>query len=308
LLPRRSRSRPIIDLDALAIDSPLVLAVGWRAGGGVDGGRIETRDTVAAAFRNVCARHIDALQGREAKRYSPDTELVAAEEYLVVPRADLDPDDPILELMEDVPSRDSLATGGLPERSLLLYAFVFEDGTAFVRKTNAYQSTRRGRILTRFTNALTTIDEPVFAFDDSVDIVITTDALLVSSESAFEHLFRSDELLAAHIPNWIHSISTHLPLADGAEDTLAERCQRSTRMRRRLEAIHHRGHLRDITITQVKNEAIRQGIEPSEIIHRGKLTFDDASTDVLLRLLNEDLFTGGLSNARFTVERKAPRV
>ncbi len=134
-----------------------------------------------------------------------------------------------------------------------------------------------------------------------------TDEILISSLSAFELLFKEDDFLVQHIPGWVDSIAAHLPLNDQAHDVLLDHCRRNTRFRRRLETIHSRGHLQNVTLQQVCDEATEQGLDAATLVVNGKLNFGDASVDDLLRLLNEDLLIGGLSGDRFTVERKTPR-
>lgn len=289
------------------LSSPLTLGIGWRRGAALDAGRIELTKGVADEFRNICERHVAALRQRTAKPYSPEVDLEPREEYLTIPRSSLHTEEPLLMLLDSIADRDPLRASDLPARSLLFHAYVFPGHATFLRKANSHQTARSGRVLTRLSQTLSRVDEPVFAFDDKVDLVVTADEVIVSSLSAFELLFKEDDFLVQHIPTWVNSIATHLPVNDGAAEVLTEHCRRNTRFRRRLETIHARGHLTHVTIEQVCEEAQNQGLDVASLVVDGRLNFEDASVDDLLRLLNEDLLIGSLSGDRFTVERKSPR-
>jgi hypothetical protein len=49
------------------------------------------------------------------------------------------------------------------------------------------------------------------------------------------------------------------------------------------------------------------GLDPTEFIVDGCLVFDRASVKDILKLLNEDLFRGGLTGQDFQVDRKSAR-
>lgn len=295
------------ELETVTLNSHITLAVGWHQQAGLDGGRLELEDGVAETFVATAKNHIEALQERTVRPYSPEVDLEPKEEYLVANREELDDDDPILRLLEGIELQDPLSIRRLPSRSLLFYGYVFPQEAILLRKWNSHQSASRGKTFTRLTNTLTKIEDPVFAFDDRVDIVILDDQILISNKAAFEQLFKDNEYLVSNIPTWVNAIPMHLPLAPGSADTLVERCKSNSRLRRRLETIHRRGHLATVDISAVREEAIRQGIDASQIIRNGQLHFDQASTDDLLKLLNEDLLIGGLSGSKFAVDKKSPR-
>lgn len=75
----------------------------------------------------------------------------------------------------------------------------------------------------------------------------------------------------------------------------------------RLRAIYERGHLAELTIDDVRAEALRQGLEPDELIVDGELSLQNGDAPTMLKLLNEDLMIGGLTGTRFEVDRKTPR-
>lgn len=298
------------DLSNLSTTGGLTLLVGWRRGAAFEGGRVKLSREVADSLRNVCQANVDALLGREAKAYSADTAL-DPEEYLLVPTAGLDSAHPVLDLVGKATQLDALDAAQLPTRPMVFYAIVIGDDpttrTAFVRKTNPMQGARRGRFLTVLSDALVRLETPVFAFDDRVDLVIVAGGVIVVNLSAFELLFRGEEVLVARLPEFVAKIAARLPLADEAVKELEARAVSDSRLRRRLLSLHERGHLATVTVADIRREAKKQGLDTKKLINGGKLVIDEIDAGTLLKLLNEDLFTGGLSGARFAAERKAPR-
>ena len=298
------------DLDPDIVEEALTLVVGWRRGVRVEGGRVDVTEEVGEVLRGICADVVASLDELEAKPYAADTHL-EAEEYLVVGEDDLDGSSEVLELVRYAAEVDDLSAGDLPNRPLLFYAIVFgdtpEERVGFIRNTNPMYVAKRGGLLTTLRGALTTVDEPIFGFDNRVDVVVLPEGLLVFKQPAFERLFRDLPALVAKVPEWLAAVAAHLPIAPEAIEELDARARSDSRLRRRLLAIHERGHLQHVTIAQIRREAKTQGIDPSQVIRDGQLVLDELDAASLLRLLNEDLMTGGLSGARFSVDRKTLR-
>ena len=105
----------------------------------------------------------------------------------------------------------------------------------------------------------------------------------------------------------VEGIAEHLPHAGNGAEVLAEKARANGRLRRRLRAIHDRGHLGDVDIETVRNHIREVGLSEDERIAGDELVVDEADPMTLLYLLNEDFFTGGLTTIGFRSERKAPR-
>ncbi|MGZ8795056.1 MAG: hypothetical protein ACXW0F_10510 [Gaiellaceae bacterium] len=88
---------------------------------------------------------------------------------------------------------------------------------------------------------------------------------------------------------------------------LAEKARGNNRLRRRLRAIHERGHLREVDIEAVRNHIREVGLSEEELIADDELVVDEADPMTLLYLLNEDFFSGVLTTSGFRSERKSPR-
>ncbi len=61
-----------------------------------------------------------------------------------------------------------------------------------------------------------------------------------------------------------------------------------------------------MTVADVRRHLRQMGLPQSTFIRRGELVIDEANIEQLLRLLNEDLMRGGLTNDAFRVEGKEP--
>jgi len=62
-----------------------------------------------------------------------------------------------------------------------------------------------------------------------------------------------------------------------------------------------------VTGRKLKAEIIRLRLNVDELMAGSKLVVNDGTIDDVLKLLNVDLFIGGLSGGEFEVDKKAPR-
>ena len=291
-------------IPTLSLDEPLHLAVAWRDKKKVAGGQIGLAKTVAENFRDIAKEHLKGLGNRKRCTYSPEIDLQPSSHYLAADLADFGSKDPILTLLNKVSSQDVLSIDSVPRQALLFYAFVFPGQAAFLRKTNPYQTAHKGKSYTTFAGTLKRISNPVFVFDSKIDLVVLGDELLISSTSAFELLFKDNRYLVRNIPIWVDAVTDHLPITGKSKKVLVDRCKSNTRLRNRLETIHRRGHLQKVDMRKICKYAEDNGLDVKDIVWNGKLRFQDASVDDLLKLLNEDLFRGGLTGQRFAADKK----
>lgn len=131
--------------------------------------------------------------------------------------------------------------------------------------------------------------------------------VVVLNQRAFEQWFRDTPALLEKVEEWIGGTSAHLPLAGNGADRLAERARTDSRLRRVLFSIQARGHLAEVSVEKVRQHVRAQGLNPAKFVKGNQLVFDDAEPATLLKILNEDLFRGGLTNEPFVADRKAPR-
>jgi hypothetical protein len=159
-----------------------------------------------------------------------------------------------------------------------------------------------------FTETLSKIDAPLFTFDNSIDMIIDPSrGAAILGLGAFEMLFRSSPDIIARTPQYVAEIASALPIDSQSMETLTAVANGNNSIRRRLQSIVARGHLSSVSIGHIRSELENYGLEVDRFIVDGKLRFDRADAKDIMKLLNEDLFRGGLSNQAFQVDRKSPR-
>lgn len=314
-------SEEIQEFSPVDVADALTLVVGWKSGPKTQLRRVPLTEEVADAFRAGIAEVADGMEEREAERWTPDAD-VTAETYLVASREALgdkpelsalpfDADDLASALMRaaDVPE---LSADQLPAADLSFYAVVIgndPDGrTVFLRRANPRRGLRRGKWFTSFGDALAKIEDPIFSFDDQVDLIFQEDVVLILSQTAFAMLFRSNHELAAQVPRWVKALKSHVPMTKKGAKRLQERALRDSRIKRRLEAIVTRAHLEDVSAEDLRAEMEALELDPDGLLdHKNRLTLEDEDIPEVLQFLNEDLFYGALTKEGFRADRKQAR-
>lgn len=294
----------------LVVDGAVTLAVGWRQGKKILGGRVELTTEVADFLRTVASNAAQEIGERTDKPYSADSHL-EHDEVFVLPVASALIESNIIDIVRNATPLPRIGAGDLPRKPLLFYAAVVGDDptarTSFVRATNPVVTAGTGRVLTRLAQSLTSVSEPVFALERRVDLAVTDDQIYVLNQATFERLFRDLPEVLDRIPDWLADATATLPMSASSLAALQERCEANGTLRRRLRAIYERGHLAQLTIDDVRSEAERQGLNAEALIVEGQLSLENVDAATMLKLLNEDLMTGGLTGTRFLVDRKTPR-
>ena len=291
-------------------DPTLTLLVARRSGVHVIGGHVNVADDAREALRTNVDRAIEDLETKDARQYDPDA-LLEDGEYFLLDRDAVEDSMGILAFLDAGPESPLLSPDDVAERPQLFYATLIgqelSQRLAFVSKSNPAKVVRSGLFLTPKHDVLTKIDEDVFLFEDRVDLVVSQDKIVVFNQLAFEQWFRDTPVLQERVKDWIGGITDHLPLDGDGADRLADRCRTNSRLRRVLYSIQTRGHLKDVSIARIRRHIRSQGLDPSQLVKNGRLVFDDADPTTLLKLLNEDLFKGGLTDEPFVVDRKSRR-
>lgn len=298
------------NFDQLEAAESFSLVVAWHRGKTFDGGELRVSNEIGDHLRKACAATIDRLRELDVSPYSADMQL-EEEERLEAEDPQMIRDSPLAQLLLGTQRRRLYNARSLPTRSLLLYAISFsmagEGRLAFVRKTNPRRAVKAGGILGMLGNALTKLDQPVFTLDPYFDLVITERGVVAVNQRVFETLFKESDSVLEAVPAWVQSITDHLPIAGDGAAELAEKCRTDGRLRRRLRSIIERGHLANVTLDEVRAHLQELQLEEGKFIQDDELVFDDADPFTLMALLNEDLFSGGLTGTGFRSERKSTR-
>lgn len=264
----------------------------------------DTAAYLADAWRGTLAE----IAGRDLVPYSPEAVVRAGESRALVVNEDLREENEIVEsLLEDVdrPQVKPSSVGGV----LYLYAVVSETAAgrlAMIKKKNPTKRAARGRAFFGAGDELRRLDDDPWELDPVFDLVVSETGGYVLNTHFFEQLFADSERLRAKIGPWVGDIARQLPMRDADRDRLKDLCRSKPRLRRRLRAIAHRGHIDRVTIDALKRHVREMGLRSGDFARNGRLVITDDSVDELLRILNEDLTRGGLTRDPFWIESKEP--
>jgi hypothetical protein len=290
-------------------DQTLTLLVARRSSK-VTGGQVPVADDARDALRATIDRAVQAHQQRVPRPYDPDAHLETGE-YFHVTRREVEDSMGVLALIDRATTSPIIEPSDISERPQLFYAGVVgavpEERLAFVTRSNPATIAKRGHFFTPKGGSLARIETPVLLFEDHVDLIVTATDIVINDQATFEQWFRDTPALQERVGTWVGSITAHLPIHGDGADRLVARCRESPRLRRLLYVIHTRGHLAGVSIARVRRHINDQGLDASKLVRSGRLVFDDADEMSLLKLLNEDLFKGGLTDEPFTVDRKSRR-
>ena len=227
-----------------------------------------------------------------------------------MPRAEVDDSLGVLALLDAGADSNFLAPNDLEGLRLLFYATIVAgpNGTqvAFVAKSNPAVSLDKGAWLTPHGDSFASVETPLFLFENRTDLVVGPTHILVLNQLAFEQWFRESPSIGAHLDKWVEGIHTHLPIAGDGVERLRARAETDSRIRRLLRNIHERDHLRTVSIDRIRTHLAQQGLADAGLIEGEELVLPD-NPSILLKVLNEDLFLGGLTDVPFVSDNKEPR-
>lgn len=285
----------------------VALVVAWKESGGFEFGVVDTARAVTEYLRGLVDETEGEVDDLQPRRYSIEADL-ESDEYFSVSLEDRDEEVALRELVVNIDAMEQLASGDLPAKPLTFYAVVVgnrpERRTAYIRKTNPMKVAKPGWGLFEFGETLTTIANPIFVVENRFDLILRPDRIEIIRPTVFEALFYELTGVDTKIRGWVRTIARTLPMSDETLSRLSEACRNKPRLRRRLQAIEERGHLAEIGIEEFRRELRRLGYQPSRFISGGRITAQEHDYPVLLQILNEDIFRGGLTDEEFAAERK----
>ena len=323
-----------LTITAPANDVDATLIVAQRTNR-LKGYRINMHADVAKALRKAAADTVAAIEARSPVLFSAEIAHDQATHYLEVPAALLAveraPSDAVnpstqrrpVSTVETDPEAHSVISLGsslpllkardLGKRTFVFYALLVgdvpENRTAFITHWNPHRVGLSGKILTGFGDHLRQIVDPVLAFEPLFHMALTSGGIAVLNKSAFEMVFRDVETMRARIPVWTEHIEAVLPLNDASLGCLAEVCGKNMRVAAKARSLFERGVLKDrkLTAAMLANEMLRQGLDAGRMVKRDQLVIDEEDVPVLLKLLDESLWRGWLTDTAWEAGSKTSR-
>lgn len=330
-----------LDPSSIDVSGDITLVVARRSGKTLHGYKVEFEAGAGEGIRNVCRQTLDRLGSLTPRQYEPSLHIDPGHEYLAVPEADLvqheafrprrrtqwgeggtsatnpsvttiETDPQVRGLLARAADLERLPADHLSQYSFQFYAAVVGSNptarTAFVRKNNPAKVLRRGRMVFAYGDRLRSIEDPLFLLDEYFDLIVAADGIAVLDQNAFELLFRDVKVLNERYPVYAGAFAS-LKVDDDQMAALVERCRTSSRLGNRLRQIYESGHLAagKVTMRQVVAEIDRLELPKDELMKDGKLDFGGTDAHTILKLLNDDLFIGGLSKVPYEAGSKARR-
>lgn len=264
----------------------------------------DVSDYLAQSWHQTLA----ALSDRDLVPYSPDVVIRVGEQRAVTLAPDVLAENEVVEMVLADVLHDSVSPAAVP-RELYVYAVVSvtkAGRVAMIKKKNPTKRARAGKWLVLASDELRRLDEDPWELDPLFDFVVSADGGFALNTTFLEQLFADSDALLAKVTPWVAGIGKHLPMSAESRDLLIARCNASSRLRRRLRAIALRGHLDRVTVPAVRKHVKAMGLDPALYMQGKQLLVDDTTVEELLRILNEDLTTGGLTGDPFRIESKEP--
>lgn len=269
---------------------------------------IKTSGDAASYLAGAWSGTLDRLRNSDLVPYSPEVVIRAGEGRALVINDDLREENEVID--------ELLADGDRPQvrpsdvsGELYLYALVSDTKAgriAMVKKKNPTKRASAGKALFAAGDELRGLEQDPWELDPLFDLVVSADGGYALNTFFFEQLFADAERLRAKIGPWVSDIAKQLPMRKESRDLLVAECDASPRLRRRLRAIAHRGHINRVTVADIRRHAREMGLPTTQFVKNGQLVVGDDNIAELLRILNEDLTRGGLTRDRFRIESKEP--
>ncbi len=319
------------------LDNPepaVALVVAWRRGKGYDFGRVRTAEAFTHELGIVAdaAEHAIATRHREA--YSIGDEI-DDDEYMVaqIPQAEGVPEAREGDGNPQRPARSTnpadprefrrrlVTTGGMASVGrrfleeaaasfvIAFYAIVrgvdVDDRIAYVRHLNPLRLAKPGNILATLGQTLSRLTHPVFALDDRIDLVLRPNRIDILDKTFFDGLFFSLSGQDERLDRIVEETLATLPIQENTLAALVERARGRKRARRKMLEIQHSGHLATVTMVDFRRALAEDGLEEGRFIDAGGSIYaDENDSDLLLEILNEDIFKGALTGRRLAASRK----
>ncbi|MDA8061314.1 MAG: hypothetical protein M0T80_02580 [Actinomycetota bacterium] len=318
-----------------AEDADATLIVAQRTNR-LKGYRIGMHADVAKALRKAAANTVAAIEARTAVTFAADIDYDPTVQYLEVPAALLtvaqpptgadnaarshaqpsatvETDPEAHAVIHQGSSLPLLKAGELGRRTFAFYALLVgntpETRTAFVTQWNPHRLGLSGKILTAFGDQLRRIGQPLLAFESLFHMAVTADGIAVLNKSAFEKVFRDVETMRARVPVWAAHVEAALPLDDTSLGCLADVCVKNMRVAAKARSLFESGVLKDRTITaaMLAGEMRRQDLDADRMVKHDKLVIEEADVPTLLKLLDEGLWRGWLTETAWEAGSKVKR-
>jgi hypothetical protein len=312
----------------LTVREDVALLLGWRdPNGNLNAGRVRTAKEVRNELRKAAKAQLHTIESWTARELSGTPALEAEDEFLAVatstPVPASDSGTPVLhappsgttdgmpsssreqvtELVEIVQRgtrspTPTLSRSDLEKRNTwLFYVVLLYDQQSrpigFVRQVNPQRGMSAGRLRTSLQAAtLHRLDDPLFIFDGSFNLIVGPDEIAILSTTAFERLFSDLEIARQQAPENLQKILADLvvPLQPKSQQQLATICVQKRSLARRLGRIADCEHLKKIDRKALTSALKRHGLPANRFGNGAEVELNDNESVVVFLDMLEELY------------------
>ena len=160
-------------------------------------------------------------------------------------------------------------------------------------KWNPYKAALSGKLITSFGDRLRRIEGPLLIFERTFDMVVTDATIAVLDPKAFEEVFRDIDSMRARFPVSSDAAIAAIPFDDATAGRLRSLCESGGRLATQLRSLYEHGvSAVAFDTSALRDEMQRQRLDAGRMIVNGKLSLGDADIPIVLKLLDEKLYTG----------------
>ena len=291
-------------IENLTLEGSLHLVVAWASGKSYIARWVKMSNDVAGSLRSYAGEAVAGL--KDPAPYAPDSDL-EDNSHMEAPR-DESIDTALIAELSKGASLERATEHELRTKQLTCHALVVDGDAGIVlfvrRERTPIQLARKSLLATLFNDTLGELESPLFAFDNRYDAIITAEKVYVLDKNAFERLFKDSPAVLAKTKDWIKEVSAVVPFAEGSAEELDKILKRNSVLRNKFLAVQGKSYLTKITPDGLRAEMVKYGLEPAELMDGDALKVTSQNAKHILRLLNEDLFSGGFSQQHYAASNK----
>lgn len=319
---------------SIALADDLTLILGWRPQPKhLTAARLETNTNVADELRALCRGTLDRLGMLSARPYEEPSILEKGEEYFTLnveelpsapqPRraqfgkqnlagpgdSDADGDEEqrqvadLVTLVERASVLEPLSPGQAQNGRFLFYAVVCADSAgnsvACIKHSSRIRVARPGRLLAVYSDRLSRIEQPVFAFSEVFDLVLAGKDLAVLRSEAYLSLFTDIEVLREAVPRLVTRLSNKLQieLSGPSLKIIEEQCALKASLAKRLRRLAQQPWLNQVTPeTLLKEMDALPGLPAEVTVSDDSIVVTELGVGILLGLIEQVYWIGSFDH------------
>jgi hypothetical protein len=286
------------------------LVVAWPRTRAWEVRNVRTRRDVEHELRRVTSFALERVQqANQVRTYQPGS-IQADNEVFSVP-IDQDIDASLVEGLRDFRSKGDYHPEDLPKSIRpTCFALILEDAERqriFIRKANPIITAHPKFRAIMQGGALAVIDEPLFAFDGSIDAIVEGDRIFVLNQKNFESLFRDSEVIRERAQLWVEDLLRPFPVSGTSIEYLKARASSGLRVRQRVLAIIRLPHMANMTAARFQAALQHEEIPLEDYFQGDELVVTAENEDDFLKILSEYLYRGYFSGRRMEADGARPR-